>query len=72
MVNVNKLRGRIVESGKTIEEIAKMMNIAPSTFYRKLQKNGEPFTIKEADEITRLLKLNVSEATAIFFSQYVA
>lgn len=72
MVNVNKLRGKIVECGKTVEELATAMDVAPSTFYRKLQSNGESFTIREADIIARFLNLDAEEASAIFFTQYVA
>lgn len=72
MVNVNKLKGKIVERGKTIEELAAALEIVPSTVYRKLQANGEAFTIKEADAVVRFLDLNAEEATSIFFSQYVA
>lgn len=72
MVNVNKLRGKIVEKGTTIEAVADGIGIDASTFYRKLQSNGDKFTIKEADDITRFLSLGASEATAIFFSQFVA
>lgn len=68
MVNVNKLKGRIVENGTTIEEMAKSMGVVPSTIYRKLQANGESFTIKEADEIVRFLHLNAEDATAIFLA----
>lgn len=72
MVNVNKLRGKIVERGKTVEEMASALNVVPSTIYRKLQTNGDAFTIKEADAIVRFLDLDAVEATSIFFSQYVA
>lgn len=71
-MNVNKLKGRIVENGTTVEEMAKSMGTAPSTIYRKLQANGESFTIKEADDIVKFLRLSAEDATAIFFSQYVA
>lgn len=72
MVNVNKLRGKIVEKGSTIEAVAEAIGVDASTFYRRLQNNGEKFTIKEADDITQFLLLEPSEATAIFFSQFVA
>lgn len=72
MVNVNKLRGKIVEKGSTIEAVAEAIGIDASTFYRRLQSNGEKFTIKEADDITRFLLLSPNEATSIFFSQFVA
>lgn len=72
MVNINKLRGKIVERGKTVEELAAALEVVPSTIYRKMQANGEAFTIREADLIAHFLELDASEATAIFFSEFVA
>ena len=71
MVNVNKLKGKIVERGMTVEALAQSMKIDKSTLYRKLSK-GESFTIGEANQICSALKLDSQEAAAIFFSQYVA
>lgn len=72
MVNIKKLRSKMVEHGISVEELASIMNIDRATLYRRLEKDGESFTIKEADVITRALKLNADEANAIFFSQFVA
>ena len=35
MVNVNKLRGKIVENGMSIPELAANIGIDKATFYRK-------------------------------------
>ncbi len=70
MVNVRKLKAKIVESGKTITEISQVLGINPSTFYRKLKQNS--FEIGEADVIVRELELSIDDANAIFFSQIVA
>jgi hypothetical protein len=72
MVNVNKLRGKIVEKSMTVDKLADKIGIDRTTFYRRLNSNGENFLIKEADAITKVLGLNCEEATAIFFAQYVA
>lgn len=71
MVNVDKLRGRIVEQRTSVTELAKQIGIDPATLYRKLS-NSESFTIREADAIVRALSLSVDDAVAIFFSQYVS
>ena len=47
---LNKLRGRIKEKGYTQEEVAKYINIAPSTFSTKI--NGTAFF--NQDEIHQL------------------
>ena len=70
MLNVQKLKGKIVENGKTIEGVSADIGISPSTFYRKMNNNS--FEIGEADKLVRILGLSCSEATAIFFSQVVA
>lgn len=72
MVNINKLKGKIVENGLTIEKLADNIGIDRSTLYRKINNNGETFTIKEADLILNALNLTAEEAKAIFFSQLVA
>lgn len=72
MVNVNKLKGKIVEKGLSVEALADKVEINRSTLYRKINTDGETFSIKEADKIASALDLNAEEANAIFFSQYVA
>lgn len=72
MVNVNKLKGKIVENGLNVSELASLVGIDKATFYRKLSSNGENFTIKEADLIAERLSLDRDEVNAIFFSQFVA
>jgi hypothetical protein len=72
LVNVNKLKGKIVENQTSVKELSDAIGVDESTFYRKLRSGGEPFTIGEADQIAKLLELTKDEATSIFFSQYVA
>lgn len=72
MVNVNKLKGKIVENGLTIQELADSINVDKATLYRKLNSNGETFLIREADAISHKLNLTLDEVNAIFFAQYVA
>ena len=70
MLNVNKLKGKMVEKGFTIEKLSNSLGINPSTFYRKLKNNS--FEIGEADEIVEALGLSAFDATEIFFAQTVA
>jgi|GEM_PF-212532 len=72
MVNINKLKGKIVECEMSIELLAKKIGIDKATIYRKLNANGENFTIREAGLIAKALELTRDEVNAIFFSQYVA
>ena len=72
MMNVNKLKGKIVENGVNVDAVAEAINIDKSTFYRKLAAGGDNFTIGEADQIAKFLKLTKDEVNAIFFAQFVA
>lgn len=72
MVNINKLKGKIVENGLTVEDLADKIGLNKSTLYRKINNDGETFSIREANLICSVLGLTGQEATEIFFSQYVA
>lgn len=72
MVNVQKLKGKMIECGITVGKLADIMGMDRATLYRRLERKGENFTIKEADIIAKTLNLNIEEANAIFFSQFVA
>lgn len=72
MVNVNKLKGKIVENEMTIEKLSKKIGIDKATLYRKLGAGGETITIKEANLIVAALNLSRDEAGTIFFADVVA
>lgn len=72
MTNTNKLKGKVVEQGFTIGRLAEEINMDRSTLYRRLNTEGENFSIKEADALVSALHLSKEEAVAIFFSQFVA
>lgn len=70
MLDVQKLKGKIVEKGKSVESVSAELGINPATFYRKLKNNS--FEINEADKLIDILTLTNEEAIAIFFSHIVA
>ena len=71
MVNVLKLKGKMVEKKINDDEIAKRIGMDRATFYRRLSKSDD-FTIKEVDSIVRELGLTMDETNAIFFADFVA
>nr|DAS59904.1 MAG TPA: Regulatory protein [Caudoviricetes sp.] len=71
MVNVSKLKGKIVERNTTQEKLANKLGVTKGTFYRKMKQNGN-FSIKEVNLIVSALDLSKDEAMAIFFSETVA
>lgn len=70
MLDVSRLKSKIVEKSTNIKELSREIGINHTTFYRKLKSNS--FSIEEADKIAAALSLTNEEATAIFFSQFVA
>ena len=70
MLDVLKLKGKIIEKGKNIESVSADLGIHPATFYRKMKDNS--FEIKEVDKLVKILSLTGEEASAIFFSGFVA
>lgn len=71
MVNVNKLKGIIVERNTTQETVADSIGINRSTFYRKMKNEGN-FSIKEAKLIAQHVPLTFDEAIEIFWGDFVA
>ena len=71
MVNTNKLKGLIVERGKTQKAVANSIGIDRSTFYRKMEKGGD-FSISEALKMKEEIPLTDAEAIEIFFGAVVA
>lgn len=74
MVNVNKLKAKIVENATSIEELAEKLNKNKSTLYRKINSGkGDDFTIGEIDGLIEALHINSpAEIASIFFAQVVA
>ena len=72
MVNVDKLRGRMVEYKINADKMATLIGVNRATFYRKLENAGEAFTIREVNIIAKTLNLDLNELNTIFFSPEVA
>lgn len=64
-MNVNKLKGKMVEKNMNVETLASQINIDRSSLYRKLN-NAEKITIGEAKKMKEVLELSSSEACEIF------
>lgn len=73
MVNFRRLRGRMVEKDIKVSDIAKHLGIDRATLYRKFKdETGDKLTVREAQEIARLLDLSEDDAMGIFFEGVVA
>lgn len=63
MINVNALKGKIAERGKTQTDVAKAIGIAPKTFYDKMSKG-----VFGSDEIEIMIDyLSIEDPMKIFF-----
>lgn len=64
-MNINKLKGKIVEKGMNVETLADKIGCNRATLYRKLA-NGENITIGEAMRMKDALHMSNEEAIEIF------
>ena len=66
-MNINKLKGKIVEKDMNVEKLADIIGIDRSSLYRKLN-NAEKITIGEAVKMKDALEMNDAEAYEIFLA----
>lgn len=66
-MNINKLKGKIVEKDMNVEALAAILGINRASLYRKLN-NGEKITIGEAAKLKEALEMNNEEAFEIFLA----
>lgn len=71
MVNIRKLKAKLVEKDISIIELANVLGIDKSTVYRKLNKAGENFTVKDVEKISKALSLTYDDIKDIFFTNVV-
>lgn len=69
MVNVNKLKGAIVEKGLTQTKMAEKMGISDRTFYNKMKR--KVFNSDEIVQMASILSIDEKDVIAIFFDQNV-
>ena len=68
MVDINKLRKAIDESGMTMVAVASKSGILRETLYNRLAGKGE-FTVSEIEGLTTTLHLTVGQRNDIFFAK---
>lgn len=67
MINILKIKARMVECGLSQMDLAQEIGINPSTLSRKLNnKDGKYLTINEANTIIKVL--NITEPREYFFN----
>ena len=72
MVDIQRLKGKIIEKGFTVLTLSDQIGIDRTTLYRRFSDHGKSFTIGEIEQIVSVLHLTEQEAREIFFVQEVA
>ena len=67
MPNRNKIKGRIVEKGKTIQEIAREMKLTPYILGQKIAGKTN-MSLDEANKLQQILEIADEEFRAYFFA----
>lgn len=68
MVNTDKLKARLKEKRMTQEQLAEKLGVHPSTMNAKINnEEGETLTIKQADDIKKILDIPNEEVIEYFF-----
>lgn len=65
MVNTQKIKGRIVEKGKTIQSIAPKIPCSPYTLGQKIA-NESPMSLEEASVLSEELDIGEDEFAEFF------
>lgn len=68
VVNVQRLKGKIVEKKNTQECVADAMGMNRTTFYRKMKNGGSGFTVGDIHRMIMCIPLTKEEAIDIFFN----
>ena len=68
MVNTNKIKAKRTELELTQADVAKELNLAPSTMNQKIN-NIRPFDLSEAEKLCEVLHIEASEFGIYFFAK---
>ena len=67
MIDVNKLRGKMAEKGRSGADMARVIKKTPKTFYAKMKKG-----VFDSDEIIAMVDdLGIENPLDIFFAEEV-
>ena len=72
MVNIDKLRTAMRSRNITVEQAADHIGVNPVTFYRRINREGEKFTVAEVAKLAELLGMDAKTMQDIFFDQGLA
>ena len=67
--NIRMLRGKLVEKGMSMDDLAKLIGRDRATIYRRFASGGGAFTLQEIRSIASVLELTWDDIYHIFFEQ---
>lgn len=56
-----KFKGFLAENGIKQKEVAEILGITPNNFSRKINRNGEDFTVEQIATMCRTYKLDANQ-----------
>lgn len=72
MVNIEHLKSAMRSRGVTVEQAAEHIGVNPATFYRRISRDGEKFTVSEVGKLAELLGMDSATMQNIFFDRRLA
>lgn len=72
MVNVQRLKSKMQEKNISVEKASQALGMNSATFYRRIARNGENFTIDEVGKLADLLDMEWGTLLSIFFDRETA
>ena len=72
LVNIDRLKAAMKVKNITIEQASERIGINPVTFYRRINRDGEKFTVSEVGKLAELLDMDSATMNDIFFDQRLA
>lgn len=71
-MNVEKMKRFMKENGLTPKDMANAAEINESTWFRKMNRDGDTVTVKEMNMIINAFGIPKAEAADIFFNEKLA
>lgn len=72
MVNVKLLRAVMKEKNVTVDAASEAIGINPATFYRRISRDGEDFTVAEVGILAEMLDMSNETMQSVFFVKELA
>ena len=67
-MNTQRIKERMEQKQITVGRMSQELGMAPSTYYRKMQKNGEEFSALDLLVFKRVLEMSDKEALDFLLS----